>query len=126
MQISFRFDHAIVTVRFFGEYAFDDAKAAFLLVLPDVKSAHVRGTLVDVSESWSFLTRSQLELESIGVFVASVRELLGARMAILARTDMTYDLACVVGASARKQGLPVRIFRKEEAARAWLIDMIER
>ena len=68
MQIGFRFDHGIVTVRFLGEYPFEDAKAALLAALPDVKSAHVRGTLVDVSESWSFLTRSQLELESIGAF----------------------------------------------------------
>jgi hypothetical protein len=118
VELSFGFHAGIVTVRLGGTYPIEDGKAALLAVLPDPDV--VRGTLVDLRDSHAFETRSPAELESVGEFLGDLHELLGARVALLVRTDVAYGHGRTISAWAAVEGTPVEVFRSERNALAWL------
>ena len=120
MELAFAFACGIFTVRLGGRYAVQEGQVALRAVLPDPSAARVTGTVIDLRESTDFAMRSRAELESVGLYVAGLRERLGGRMAILVRDEVEYGLSRVVAAWAGLNGLPVRSFFDEGGAIAWL------
>jgi len=120
MELAFAFSSGIFTIRLGGRYAVEDGQVALRGVLPDPNAARVRGTVIDLRESTDFPKRSRAELESVGRYVATLREELGGRMAIVVRDDVAYGLSRVLAAWAGVNGLPVRSFFDEFGAIAWL------
>jgi hypothetical protein len=121
MELGFGFAAGIVTIRLAGEYMIADAKTAIRMVVPGDKYA-VRGTLIDLRESRSLATRSRAELETIGTYLADLREELGGRVAIVVGGQLAYGLTRVAAAWAGVNGLPIRTFFDETSAVAWLSD----
>jgi hypothetical protein len=122
MELRFAFTSGIVTVRLGGRYGVEDGQVALRAVLPDPTAIRVRGTVIDLRESTDFPKRSRAELESVGTYVATLREELGGRLAIVVRDQVGYGLSRVLAAWAGVNGLPVRSFFDERGAIAWLSD----
>jgi hypothetical protein len=120
MELAFAFASGIFTVRLGGRYAVEEGQVALRAVLPDPNAARVRGTVIDLRESADFPKRSRAELESVGRYVATLREELGGRMAIVVGDEVGYGLSRVLAAWAGVNGLPVRSFYDEGGAIAWL------
>jgi hypothetical protein len=121
MPVTYRFESSILIIEMVCEYSLDEIHQTILNALADSGRPAHSCLLINLTESQSIYKRSQVELQSVAKFLASLADRFNNRIAFVSSKDLSYGLARMISVGSEDIGIKTAVFRTIAEARKWLL-----
>jgi hypothetical protein len=121
MPVIYRFESSMVVIEMVSEYSLDEIRKTILNAVADSGRPANSCLLINLTESESIYKRSQLELQSMAQFLASLATHFNNRIAFVASKDLPFGLARMTSVGSEDLGIETAVFRTFTDARKWLL-----
>jgi hypothetical protein len=125
MALRYSFDHAIAVIHMSGRYSTVELRDTIHRALSDPACPPKPGLLCDLRGSDSIRERSADDVQGMARFLASLRQRLGGRVALLVDSNVAFGMMRMGASAIPEEGLKGEIFRELSAARAWRLGRVE-
>ena len=120
MPVRYSIRESLLTMELVGVYESREVVRQFIEAMRDPKCPARVALLVDVSQSQSLATRPHGEIQMVAEFLGPYADRIGGRCAVVAPTDVHYELGKLGAYHSQRVGIDAQVFRADDAARDWL------